>query len=151
MEIRPISEQEAKEITDWAYPPPYDFYNMNGEGELHGYEVIYENGHLVGFFCTGEEARVPAGYGAGAYPEEDGILDIGLGMKPERTGRGGGMAFLSFILDHLRTTRSPASFRLTVADFNERAIRLYRKAGFRESGAFSRENTRFLVMVKKEI
>ncbi|MCM3086819.1 GNAT family N-acetyltransferase [Bhargavaea ginsengi] len=148
-----MSEQESKEITGWAYLPPYDFYNMNGEGaeELGEYEAVFVDGLLIGFFCTGAEARVPAGYGAGAYPEEDGIIDIGLGMKPELTGQGGGQAFVSFILDHLRAIRSPAAFRLTVADFNERAIRLYRKAGFRETGTFTRGDTRFIVMTKAEI
>ncbi|WP_245744379.1 hypothetical protein [Bhargavaea ginsengi] len=91
MEIRPMGEREAREITGWAYPPPYDFYNMDGEGaeELGEYEAVVEDGLLIGFFCTGAEARVPAGYGAGAYSKEDGIIDIGLGMKPERTGQGG--------------------------------------------------------------
>ncbi|WP_245744377.1 GNAT family N-acetyltransferase [Bhargavaea ginsengi] len=60
-------------------------------------------------------------------------------------------AFVSFILDHLRETRSPAAYRLTVADFNERAIRLYRKSGFRETGTFTRDDTRFIVMTKEEI
>ncbi|WP_336511066.1 hypothetical protein [Bhargavaea massiliensis] len=60
------------------------------------------------------------------------------------------MAFFTLILGQLRADRSPA-FRLTVADFNERAIRLYRKAGFRETASFTRNDTRFLVMVKKEI
>ncbi|RSK31862.1 GNAT family N-acetyltransferase [Bhargavaea beijingensis] len=153
MEIRPMGEWEAREIAGWEYPPPYDFYNMNGEGEeeLRGDEAVFDDGSLVGFFCTGAEARVPEGYGAGAYPEGAGIIiDIGLGMNPERTGRGGGMAFLTLILGHLRADRSPAAFRLTVADFNERAIRLYRKAGFRETASFLRNDTRFLVLVKKE-
>ena len=148
-----MGEREAGEITGWAYPPPYDFYNLNGEGaeELMGYEAVLEDGCLVGFFCTGEEARVPAGYGAGAYPEGDGIIDIGLWMKPERTGLGQGPEFFKLILDHLRATRSPSAFRLTVADFNERAIRLYRNAGFRETGTFTRGDTRFLVLMKTEI
>lgn len=61
MEIRPLGDGEVKEITGWAYPPPYDFYNMNGEGEeeLQGYEAVSDDGSLVGFFCTGAEARVP--------------------------------------------------------------------------------------------
>lgn len=72
-------------------------------------------------------------------------------MKPEQTGRGEGEAFLTLILDQLRATGAPAALRLTVADFNERAIRLYRKAGFRETASFTRNDTRFLVLVKKEI
>ncbi|WP_236823042.1 hypothetical protein [Bhargavaea massiliensis] len=63
MEIRPMGEREAREITGWAYPPPYDFYNMNWEGEeeIQGYEAVFDDGSLIGFFCTGAEARVPAG------------------------------------------------------------------------------------------
>lgn len=37
---------------------------------------------------------------------------------------------------------------MTVASFNERAIHLYQKFGFRETLAFHREEVEFIVMVR---
>ncbi|WP_053364893.1 GNAT family N-acetyltransferase [Bacillus sp. FJAT-27245] len=153
LKISKMTEHYAAEITSWKYEPPYDFYNNSttteGIGELmdHPYYVILDaTGELAGFFCAGKSAQVPAGEKFGAYSE--GFTDIGLGMKPELTGKGFGFAFFSQILEYLHGTLPGESFRLTVAAFNDRAIRLYRKAGFKESMRFYRGDIEFIVMEK---
>lgn len=78
-------------------------------------------------------------------------LDIGLGMKPERTGQGAGSDFLKAGLDFGQHTFEPGRFRLSVAAFNGRAIAVYKKAGFLPAGTFVLRNdgkeTEFIVMV----
>ena len=151
--IQKMSRNEAVEILNWKYSAPYDFYNNeeNEESikELLGssYSVVVdENGQLIGFFCIGDSAQVPAGTLYGAYSEE--CIDIGLGMKPELTGQGLGIAFLSFILGHIHDTNKAVSLRLTVAMFNERAVRLYEKLGFKKKIEFSNGSTVFMTMIK---
>jgi ribosomal-protein-alanine N-acetyltransferase len=97
---------------------------------LHYHSVYDERGDLVGYFCFGEDARVAAGRRTGVY-EREAALDVGLGMRPDLTGRGLGEEFLHASLRLARETYSPQAFRLTVATFNRRAIRVYEKAGFR--------------------
>ena len=89
---------------------------------------------LVGYFCFGEDARIPEGRRLGLYDET--ALDVGLGMRPDLAGKGLG---LEFVLAGLRFAgnRFPTpAFRLTVASFNRRAIRVYEKAGFEISATF---------------
>jgi [ribosomal protein S18]-alanine N-acetyltransferase len=51
-------------------------------------------------------------------------------MRPDLTGRSLGAEFLRAGLRFARETYSPPAFRLTVAAFNLRAIRVYERAGF---------------------
>ncbi|SDN26848.1 Ribosomal protein S18 acetylase RimI [Fictibacillus solisalsi] len=152
--VKPSNEGHAREISHWSYEAPYDFYNMDGRRESmnellenHYSVVLDEKDKLVGFFCTGKSAQVPAGKRVGAYEKED-ELDIGLGMNPELTGQGNGSIFLPFILGYLEGQLSNRAYRLTMASFNQRAIRLYQKFGFREIMAFHREKVKFIVMVR---
>ncbi|MEX2326275.1 MAG: GNAT family N-acetyltransferase, partial [Pseudomonadales bacterium] len=98
----------------------------------------------IGFCSYGQDGQVPGGdYSANA-------LDIGLGMKPELTGSGHGKAFFDAILDFAARNSEPAAYRLTVADFNERAKKLYRQFGFRKHSEFhdERANVPYLIMIR---
>lgn len=149
-QIVKMSEKYATEILCWKYEKPYDFYNnvLSGEGILEltqdTYKAILHDKEVVGFYCTGKDAQVPAGNEVHAYDET--CLDIGLGMRPDLTGKGRGTAFLDFILKQIE---AGGCVRLTVADFNKRAIRLYEKFGFQEKLSFWRHDIKFNVMVKK--
>ena len=65
---------------------------------------------------------------AGLYGEP--LLDVGLGLRPDLTGRGLGLGFVAAVLALGRERFGPVGFRLSVAVFNERAIRVYERAGF---------------------
>lgn len=129
-----MTKELAREILEWRYAAPYDFYNNDvmeeGLKELvdGSYSALVDaTGHLVGFFCTGPAAQVPAGNEAGAYEEE--YLDIGLGMNPELTGKGSGFRFFFRILELIEEKGNGLQLRLTVSAFNERAIHLYENRG----------------------
>ncbi len=62
-------------------------------------------------------------------------------MKPELTGQGLGASFFSAILAYAAGMPDVERFRLTVAEFNERALTLYEHFGFRNAGEFV--DTRF--------
>ncbi|WP_043932663.1 GNAT family N-acetyltransferase [Bacillus sp. EB01] len=148
-----MNEQFAYEILYWHYEPPYDFYNSDPspEGMKELFENTYvvlvdENGNLVGFYCKGPAAQVPAGREFKAYPE--GFIDVGLGMNPKLTGRGFGKEFFSFILNDISLEHPGCTFRLTVAAFNLRAITLYRKEGFKEICRFQSGFIEYIVMTK---
>ncbi len=88
---------------------------------------------LIGFFCFGTSAEV-GGSGPPRLLDADGTLSVGLGLRPDRTGHGEGLAFVAAGLDFARQTDAPAGFRLFVMLFNQRAIRVYERAGFVTSG-----------------
>nr|WP_211656015.1 GNAT family N-acetyltransferase [Planococcus sp. MSAK28401] len=149
-----MTEERARAILSWRYPYPYDFYNGEATAEslqelMDGnYRVVTERGELFGFYCTGKGAQVPAGHESNAYA--DGPVDIGLGMKPEKTGAGRGAAFVDFLLSEINKRYPEQALRLTVAQFNARAIRLYERAGFVKAGEFNNDYAAFQVMLKDE-
>jgi len=103
------------------------------------HSVRDEHDELVGYFCFGEDARIPEGRVLGLYDET--VLDIGLGMRPDLTGRGLGPEFVLAGLHFAEERFSTSSFRLTVASFNVRAVRVYEKVGFEVSTTFGSSTT----------
>ena len=117
------------------------------------YHSVYDDdGELAGYFCFGEDARVPAGRQLGVYEREP-ALDVGLGMRPDFAGRGLGTEFVLAGLRFAREAYSPPAFRLTVAASNRRAVRVYERVGFEavESfGARTPEGSREWLLMRRE-
>jgi len=61
-----------------------------------------------------------------------------LALRPDLTGRRIGLGFVEAGMDFARRTFAPATFRLDVATFNQRAIRVYERAGFTPGPRFIR-------------
>jgi ribosomal-protein-alanine N-acetyltransferase len=152
----PMDEAQARSILKWQYDPPYDLYDP-GAGDVEEtvqilldpqyayYALLTAEGELVAYCCFGADARVPGGdYGADA-------LDVGLGVRPDLTGQGQGSAYVQAVLALARRTFSPSAFRVTIAEFNARALRVWEKAGFRRVQRFQRgqDGRAFLVLVRE--
>ena len=134
--LTPITRADARAISRWRYDGPFAIYDGDPTSvdallrPRYFYHSVYdERGDLEGYFCYGEDAQVRTGRSLGVY-ERESALDIGLGMRPDLTGRGLGEDFVRAGLRFARETYSPPAFRLTVASFNRRAIRVYQRAGF---------------------
>ncbi|WP_339315349.1 GNAT family N-acetyltransferase [Paenibacillus sp. FSL R10-2734] len=148
--IDKMSESAAKDILSWRYDPPYDFYNNEQTPEAISemlaesyFSVFDDNKKLVGFFCVGSSGQVPNEF----YTYSQGLIDIGLGMRPEFTGQGKGTLFFTAVLSQIDKMFGKSSKRLTVAKFNDRAIRLYERSGFSREAEFVKGNTAFIVMI----
>ncbi|UVI28252.1 GNAT family N-acetyltransferase [Paenibacillus spongiae] len=138
----PMTLEAASRISRWTYPEPYAIYGMGGDEEslselMNGdYEFVTDRqGELVGFICTDHSARVPGGYDAGIYEDEHGV-DLGLGLDPDLTGRGLGSDFVIASVRHVAQRFAVRHVRLAVMTFNERAKKVYEKAGFEEGVRF---------------
>ena len=66
-------------------------------------------------------------------------VEVGLGLRPDLTGCGLGREFLEQGLDFARTAFGARRFSLSVATFNERAIKVYEQAGFERVRTFDHE------------
>ena len=130
---RKLNWSDAVAITQWRYEAPYSVYDMIcNPAELVNeeyYSCVDGEGDIVGFGCFGFEAQVHGGILIGAYADTS-IVDIGLGFRPDLTGKGQGMSFLQSLLEFAEHKFHPKGFRLTVASWNTRAICLYGKGGF---------------------
>jgi RimJ/RimL family protein N-acetyltransferase len=70
-------------------------------------------------------------------PRDGGAVEIGLGLRPDLTGRGLGAAFTAAAIE-LARGRGAERITLAVAAFNLRATRVYERAGFIEMGRHMR-------------
>ena len=157
MIIQPMTEAIAKQIQTWQYKEPYSMYSLNDDpgvlSELMdgSYFSVTEKNELIGYFCFGKSAQVPAGNKVNAYTAP--FLDLGLGLHPKHTGSGKGLCFVQAGLAHAREKYGKKTVRLTVASFNIRAKLVYERAGFTYEQSFIKSedggSTTFDVMVKK--
>lgn len=150
--IVPMERRHAEEIITWRYEGEYALYSFSGSEEdltelLGGeyYAVFVEKDILMGYFCFGSTARIQT-IESGVY--DDSALDIGLGMEPSHCGKGGGADFVLTGLKFAADAFGVHTVRLTVANFNKRAIRAYEKAGFRPLRTVSHKQSgaAFLIM-----
>jgi [ribosomal protein S18]-alanine N-acetyltransferase len=141
-----MSEEEAKEIATWRYEPPYSFYDASADADDLALLLGKESREGTYFSAFAEDAL--AGFFSFQSEMEDVI--IGLGLRPDLTGRGHGLEFVEAGMAFARERFGATRFRLSVATFNERAIRVYERAGFIRVRTFSHETNGgvypFLVM-----
>jgi ribosomal-protein-alanine N-acetyltransferase len=139
--FHPMEEAHARRLISWRYDSPYDIYNLPAATievvsfltDPHNayYSMHNADGMLEAFCGFGADAQVPGGdYTADA-------LDVGWGVRPDLTGRGCGLTYVTAILAFARQTFAPARFRTTVAAFNTRSRRVCEKAGFAQVQVFS--------------
>jgi [ribosomal protein S18]-alanine N-acetyltransferase len=120
--IEAADDAMFRERDAWRYDPPYDFYDGDGlpvKNPEFFYAVRDDEGALIGFYFFG-----PCGD----------ALFYGFGLRPDLTGRGLGEQFVLAGLEFARPIYGQRRVVLDVAAFNERAIRLYRRLGFTETG-----------------
>ena len=131
LEIKPASAEAHELMASWRYPSPYDFYDGDVEPVLNPerfFEVRDEAGELIGFYYF--EPNPPD-------------LDYGLGLRPDLTGQGLGLEFFRAGLAFARERYRPRRVYLHVAEFNDRARRVYERAGFSVVSSHVRTFDRF--------
>lgn len=121
--IEPATAESLAEVAEWRYDPPYDFYNDDGKPVRNPerfFAVRDETGNLVGSLY---------------FEERDVGVFYGLGLRPDLTGRGLGLAFVRLGLAFARGRYPRRRIVLDVAEFNVRARTVYERAGFRVTGS----------------
>lgn len=132
-----MTQEQAEHIAEeWHYEGDYSFYDMEADKEdlaefldpkTRGESMyaVTRDGELVGFFSANKNSTD--------------TIDIGLGMRPNLTGKGYGEGFLKEGISFVQSVYQPQEITLAVATFNQRAISLYRKIGFKDQGTYMQE------------
>jgi [ribosomal protein S18]-alanine N-acetyltransferase len=132
--IRPMTAADARAVAAWRYPGDYSFYDTDADaGDLAELLNPAEWGHR--YFAADE---VPRNELAGfvVVKLSGRVAEIGLGLRPGLTGLGIGGSFVGACLRFAAVTLGAQSYTLAVAAFNQRAIIVYERAGFREVERF---------------
>lgn len=137
MRIVSMTPEYATDIVTWRYPAPYDCYDLAGAEPAfsldpgNGFFAVESGGSLIGFRSFGADGRVPGG----TY--DDSALDTGGGLRPSLTGQGLGRSAIAAGLEFGRQRFAPRAFRVTVASFNTRALRVVTSLGFLPVSSFA--------------
>ena len=121
-----LTQADAEAIAEWRYPEPYSFYDWTADpGDLR--ELLEPARRGEAYWAVRDDADELVGH----FSFKPGsAVEIGLGLRPDLTGRGLGASFLAAGLEFARARFAPERFTLAVATFNERAITVYERAGF---------------------
>ena len=157
IELRPVADADIREFVTWRYDSPYDVYDITMdpddavgyflEADIHCHALV-DGDEVVGYCTFGHDAQVPGG------DYESGGLDIGLGVKPSRTGSGGGHRFVVAVVAYGVATFEPRQLRVTIAAGNLRALRVWSSAGFAEVSRFGTDrelmgSSEFAILVRE--
>ena len=139
--LETLTAEHVEEILTWRYEPPYELYDMSSgppnaivlaeaidyflQPDYHFRAMFRQpEGQLVGFCSFGEDGQVSGGdYSAAA-------VDIGMGVHPAYTGRGLGAMFAGVAIDFALAHFDVPRLRVTIAEFNRRAQKVWQRHGF---------------------
>lgn len=142
--FEPMNEQAARVVLSWIYPPPYQMYNEDPtrieplvrevlRPDFRYYTVAQGRDPIVAYCCYGLDARVDGG------DYELNALDIGLMVRPDLNGRGRGGEYAGAVLRFAQVHFPQRQWRVTIAEFNQRAQRVWNKLGFEQMQTFARQ------------
>ncbi len=138
MRVVAMTPEYAADIATWRYPAPYDCYDLSGVApayfldQANGFfALLSATDELIGFRSFGADGQVPGGQ------YDDSALDTGGGLRPSLTGRGLGRRAIKTGLEFGRRRFAPRAFRVTVASFNLRALRVVTSLGFSPVSTFT--------------
>lgn len=130
MLIRKLTQENAMEIADhWKYEGDYAFYDMTADEEDYAeftneklrnrndHFEVYDKNNFIGFF---------------SIVQEEGNIEIGLGLHPAHCGHGLGQKFIEEIEEFIKKNYSYHKLIMNVALFNQRALKVYFNCGFQD-------------------
>jgi len=126
--IIPLTEEDAHQVAIWHYEAPYDFYDWDQDPEDLA-ELLDSQNWKETYFSVRSEQDDLVGYFSYRQMDHE-TIEMGLGLRPDLTGRGLGSAFVRLGSAFAQTHFSATRLRLRVATFNHRAIRVYQQTGF---------------------
>jgi [ribosomal protein S18]-alanine N-acetyltransferase len=129
LRLRPLRLRDARAMARWRYNGAYAFYNF-GQVAPRLLALFQPLLRYIGAGYYAVEGAPGDLVGVFSFHKQASTVTIGLGMRPDLTGQGGGLEFVRAGLAFGREQYAPEVFRLTVASFNRRAIRVYERAGF---------------------
>ena len=128
MRIELMSREHALEYIRWEYAPPYEFYNVPASGFEETMDEILGDSGMDYYSVLDADGLL---FGMYEYSFHDGIMEIGLGIRPELCGKGNGKDFVNRCISFGREKYSYSGIiRLMVAEFISRAIHIYHSLGF---------------------
>ncbi|PZV07471.1 MAG: N-acetyltransferase [Leptolyngbya sp.] len=152
--FRQLEKEHALSILRWRYPSPYDYYNFNVDtiqedlcyllDPLNAFcAILNMHEELEGYCSFGVDGQVLGG----DYRTE--ALDIGMGIRPDLIGQGYGKHYAQAVVRYGINQYRAQQCRVTIAEFNKRAQRVWQQVGFEQMERFVKIGTEeeFVIML----
>jgi ribosomal protein S18 acetylase RimI-like enzyme len=126
-----LSEPHAKEICDWKYDGEYSIYNYPAWDKVSNekWAITIEEKRKKEFSAVVDDYNNLCGY-IRLHDKDEYIL-IGVGLKPSLCGQRLGNTIMEILKQQCRELYPSKKIVLEVRSFNERAIKCYKRAGFK--------------------
>ncbi|THF77153.1 GNAT family N-acetyltransferase [Cohnella fermenti] len=137
--IGAMTEEDGADIAEWRYPPPYHLYRWPSWERMVDEGLEFGDPHIRArqYVSIRNEEGELIGY-AQFFPMV-GVVRLGLGLRPDCCDRGWGTAFAEAIAREAARRSPNAEIDLEVETWNKRAIRTYKRAGFKITDKYKRE------------
>lgn len=137
LRFKSLRWNDARAISRWRYEGIYAFYDQEALPmlSLALFRPLLRALGLEAFVVLDDASER---IGIFTFTQRGNAIEIGLAMRPDLTGRGMGLDFVEAGLNFARARYAPTRFTLDVATFNERARRVYERAGFKPLETFTR-------------
>lgn len=130
LKIESMTTDKARELAGWRYPAPYDCYDFPEWSQMEAqrwaitrperhreFRALSREGHLAGWFWL---------------RRQDDRVFFSCGLRPDECGHGVGAELMGIVVDQCAMRFPGEVVVLAVRPFNERARKLYARAGFRQ-------------------
>lgn len=137
-EVNILTESMAQEICRWRYPEEYSVYNFSE------WDVVVSNNwdlavnekresKFIGILLKEELIAF------GRIYEDNTIVYLGIGLKPSCCGIGIGKDIMNLLVKEACHRYPGLIIALDVRSYNERAIKCYKKVGFKEKKRYMKD------------
>lgn len=137
--LAPLTEEHGKSICDWRYASPFDLYNWSPWDQMVTRQEQFADPRIRNeqyVAVLGALNKQLVGF-AQLFPLV-GWTRLGLGLRPDLCGKGLGIHFVTAITQEALRRTPDNQIDLEVLRWNERAIRVYEKAGFAITDTYER-------------
>ena len=133
-----MMQADADAVAAWRYPGEYAFYDFTADPD--DLLLLLEPARRGDTFhaADGEDGRLAGFFQVELWAEG---VELGLGLRPDLCGHGLGEGFTRLGIDLVRELHGAARITLAVAAFNARAITVYERCGFVETGRHVRHTS----------
>lgn len=140
--LRPLEMEDAPRCQVWVNDPTVNLYLLVGRipfnrlREEEWFKGLYKDSHnvILGICLRDNNQHIGnCGLHSISWVDRNALFGIMIGEK-EEWNKGYGMEATGLILEYAFQTLNLERVELSVFEFNDRAIRCYKNAGFREEG-----------------
>lgn len=136
--VVPMEPSHAEDICEWTYKPPYNIYGWMSWEQMQALNIEFGDPDLrrKQYVSVVNDQELLCGF-AQLFPME-GVVRLGIGMRPELCGHGLGHLFMDAIVQAALRRYPEREIDLEVLTWNQRAIRTYQKCGFTITDTYER-------------